>query len=301
MAWFWFALCAASFWALNNVIDQYLAKIHFHGSGPSLIVLSGLVNIPVAGLFFVLNPEVFDVSVLQALAYSGLGALYIACFIPYVTALQGDEAGVSVSIFQLGPVLVLVFGWLILGETVTPWQALAGLAVIVGALGMSLNVKTGVFGWRTVWLMAITTVCLVFYTLGLRAATQTEEWLTVWVWQGAGFVFFGLAGLFISSWRKGLFEVVSKNRKGVLGLSVLIEFSDAAGTACHTLALSLAPAAALVSAVETFQVALVFIYSWIGALIIPACFDRVSVDRLLVWRVSCLLLMAVGIAFLPAD
>ncbi len=119
--------CAASYMLLlKGLSDRYGAW-----SLTALQTFAGAVFfLPGAAPFFRAALEL-DAATLLSLAYLGAGAT-LGAFGLYNWGLSHMPAGKGSSFINLVPVSAALFGWLFLGETLSPVQGMAALAVLIG-------------------------------------------------------------------------------------------------------------------------------------------------------------------------
>jgi len=141
MTWFLLPLLAAALWAVTNHIDKYLLGRYFKSGGiGALVIFSSLAGVIVLPLITVFHPDVFSIKPLLLLLILGNGFLYQLGLLPYLYALQKDEASIVVPLFQITPIFSYILGYAVLGETLTMQQFIGSLLVILGAIGLSLDI-----------------------------------------------------------------------------------------------------------------------------------------------------------------
>lgn len=111
----------------NFITDVYfkgreaIAQRFFHGVG---------ITIFAAVAMLVLNQEFEVIQPLTFFILFGAGILSACSNIPYYKALECDDS-TNLGIFiQLSPIMYLVLGWLLLGETISPLQLVAFLIIL---------------------------------------------------------------------------------------------------------------------------------------------------------------------------
>src|SRR5690349_17719966 len=103
--WYFYALLGPAIWALLNHLDKYLLRRFFEqdAAGPVLVVFTGLAGIVLAVAILLFGSPVFALAPWQAFFLVGAGALLVASYIPYMIALQRDEASIVASLYRLAP------------------------------------------------------------------------------------------------------------------------------------------------------------------------------------------------------
>jgi len=128
MEWAVFALLAALFWAMSNIIDKYvLTKLVKHPVVPLMIL--GIVGFVLSVLiyFFIGFSELSVILMLLGLFN---GALYIVAVFFYYKATQIEEISRLAPLLFTTPIFVMIFGFLFLGELFTTMQY-AGVMLLV--------------------------------------------------------------------------------------------------------------------------------------------------------------------------
>jgi O-acetylserine/cysteine efflux transporter len=140
LAGFVLTLCAASMWALSNIVARRVQQNHADYSPIAFVVWSsGVAILPFVGLSLLFDAPSIRWQWLDARWSSWLAVAYlgwVASIFGYSlwTGLLKRHPANKVAPFSLGvPVVGLTTGMLVLGETITPWQW-AGIALVVAAL-----------------------------------------------------------------------------------------------------------------------------------------------------------------------
>lgn len=140
LAGFVLTLCAASMWAMSNIIARRVQQ-HYKDYSPVAFVVwsSSVAIVPFIALSLVFDAPEIRWQWLDARASSWLAVAYlgwVATVLGYSlwTGLLKRHPANRVAPFSLGvPVVGLTAGMLILGEVVTAWQW-AGITLVVAAL-----------------------------------------------------------------------------------------------------------------------------------------------------------------------
>ncbi|RYX93022.1 MAG: EamA family transporter [Comamonadaceae bacterium] len=134
-------LCAASMWAMSNIVARRAQQSSNDYSPIAFVVWSSSVAIvPFISLAWFFDAEAVRWNWLAARASSWLAVAYLGWMATIVgyslwTGLLKRHPANRVAPFSLGvPVVGLATGMLVLGESITSWQW-AGIALVVAALG----------------------------------------------------------------------------------------------------------------------------------------------------------------------
>ncbi len=262
MTWFAFTIISPILNALVNYIDKYLIEKVVEGRGiGSLIIFSALMGLPVALLILLFGPNVFGISTKNALLIMLNGTFYVAWVLPYLYALQKDEASVVVPlILQLTSVLAFILGFIFLGETLSLRQVIGCLLILIGALGLTLEINSSIGGKST---YKIKSDVLLFSLLSCFFAAVSgvifkfialEEsfWVTSF-WENIGIFISALILLCIPVYKSQFQRVFKKDAVRVFSLNALNESLISVGRTSLNYATLLAPIALVFFVDSGFQ------------------------------------------------
>jgi len=271
MSWFFIALIAPALWSATNHIDKFLLGKYFQQGGEgALLIFScaiALLTAPLVGFF---APHVFSVSSFYAAIMIADGMLYIIALIPYMYAMQRDEASVVVPLFQLVAVFGYFFGLFFLHEQLAVHHVFAVCLVVLGAMFLSIDLggrpklKGKIFG-----LMCLSSVLMAANTgIFKLVAVQSDFWTTLF-WNYVGFIVMGVL-LFggIASYRKQFILVIRQNSAKALGWNGVNEVLNIVAEMAMKFATLLAPLA-LVLVVNGLQPVFVLLYGVFLTLFFP--------------------------------
>ena len=281
MQWFFIALINPIAHAFANHIDKYMISRYIKGGAVgALILFSSLFAIIALPIIFFLHPAVFTISAIKILALMANGALLVLAIIFYFYALDLDEASTVTPLFQIVPVFGFIFGYFILGETLSAMQILGALFIIVGGVILSLKISEQKFKLNKK-LIVLMIVSSLFYALNgviFKSIAINQGFLGSLFWDMSGKLIFGVfIFIFIKSYRKQFIEVIKENRFSVIALGFLTEALATIGEVALVLAVLFAPVA-LVQSVASLQPLFVFIIGILITLFFPK-FGRESLDK----------------------
>ena len=141
MNWFFIALCAPFLLACANHNDKFLLSRYLKEKNiGSIVIFSSLFSGVAIPIVLFIQPDVYDVSLVQGSAVVATGMLSVLAAVCYLYALDLDEASFVTPFYQTVPIFAYFLGYFILGETITLTQGLASFVIIVGALALSFEV-----------------------------------------------------------------------------------------------------------------------------------------------------------------
>lgn len=273
MNWFLIALIPPALWSITNHMDKFLISKYFKGGGVgALMVFSSLIGLLLLPFILIFNPHVFTIAPQNAFLIALNGFLYVAAILPYFYALNKDEASTVVPLFQMIPVLSYVLAFFILGETLSTKQILASTLVVVGAIGISLELSEGkririkkdVLGYMFLssFLFALNFIIFKHFALEL------SFWVSAF-WEYVGFaIFAALLMIFVRSYRRQFVDVMKQNKITVVGLNGLNELINIGAKMSFNFASLLAPVT-LIWVVNGTQPFFVFMYGVILTIFFP--------------------------------
>lgn len=265
MHWFFIALIPPLLWSLVNNIDKFLLSKYLKVEGPgALFVFSsvaGVLALPVAYLF---NQSVTSISFVHSSIlilggiFSGL-ALYF-----YFEAIFDEDASSVVALLQLVPIFGFIFGFILLGETITLKEIIACAILILGALFLTFE-KPADSRFKLKKRLVITILTSSFFfalydTLFKFVAITEDFWISIF-WQNLGLFIVGIFFFFISiTHRKDFLALIKKNGLTILSLNLLNEVLYISGSVIFAYATLLAPIG-LVMSVGSYQPIFVMVVS----------------------------------------
>lgn len=298
--WFFIALGAPLLWAIINYVDKILIGRFFQDKGTGSLkifsAISGMIVMPFIAIF---QPGVLGVSGLNATTMVISGMISVFGMIPYFYALRRDDASLVVPLFQLVPVFNYLYARLFLGEVLTTQQMLAGGLIVLGAVGMSLNIssrRVGIKG-KTFLLMLLSCLLMSLTNVLFKKVGIEESFWTTTFWMYVGYsvsaviLFFG-----IRSYREQ-FLMVFRRFPHVVGINLLNEGVNLVAITLFTYASLLGPLA-LVSLVNGFQPLFVLVIGLIITLRLPKLLTEKISRPEVFQRVIAIMIMLIGTYFL---
>lgn len=255
--WFFLGLVGPFLYALTNHIDKHLLSTYFKEDGVlTLIMYSAMLALCVVPIAFVFDSSVLDMETGNVLVLAGVAVLDVILLWAYLSALNEDEPTVVIIFYSLVPVLGLIFGYFILGETISSMQLTAMAIVIAGATIITIEfVSGGAFQlkWKTIGYMLIACTCWALETTVFKmVALEEKVWRSLF-WECLMLGVFGICIFVLSrKYRHAFLKQFRKNSKAVVSLNVLNEGLYTVGNIAVAFASMLAPVA-LVLLLNAFQ------------------------------------------------
>ncbi|NCO02671.1 MAG: EamA family transporter [Alphaproteobacteria bacterium] len=300
MSWMILASIPPLLWSFSNHIDEYLSKNHFTSSPFLMIVAACLIQIIPGVAILSFHQQAFDLSLSLIMILCALGVFSILCFVPYIKAIQIDGASVAVPIYQTIPVFTFFLAWVFLGETVSLFKIAAAFLIVSAAFAITWNFQTKSISYKTLYLMFLSSFGLGIYNVISRYYLKDGvDWLSMLGWSFIGTAIFGfIAVAVVKTWRNNLYLIVRTGGKHVLILFFIQLALDIAAFSLFIVALSLAPAAGLVSTMNGLQPFYIMVVAALGGYFLPQFFPKAASGKTLVWRLLCVVMLFIGVAVL---
>ena len=289
MTWLLLTLVSPTLNALVNFIDKYMLERVMKGRGiGSLTIISSLMGLPIALLILLVNPQVFTISLGHALLMVLNGLFYILWVLPYLYALDKDEASIVMPLFQLASVMSFILAYIFLGETLTITQMLGCVLVLAGGVGISLEKVEGKVKVKTAVLGLVLLSCFFIAVSGVifkYIALEETFWVTSF-WETIG-IFLSTIPLFaVKSYRTQFAKVIKSNGPKVLLITTGSELLVAAGRLALNLATLLVPISLVYFVDSGFSPFFVLVYGIVLTRLFPRFvkekIDRVSIAKKLI-------------------
>lgn len=276
MEWFLYGLIPPLLYAVTNVIDKNLLEKYFpeENGATTLLMFSALMSILVVPIAFFADTSVLEVSPQNAAVLAFVAALDIVLIWAYLKALQQDDTTTVIVFYQSMPVMALVLGFVILGETITGRQGFAMAIIIVGTALVSFERKTdGETGFnlkrKTVFYMGIACLAWSLETVVFKAVALEESVWRSLFWEHVMLaVIVAIIALVAPKQRRAFVDRFRKHSRGIITLNVANEAIYMTGNVIVSFVAMLAPVA-LILLMQTYQAIFVFAIGICLAILLP--------------------------------
>lgn len=278
------ALIAPLLYAFSNHIDKILLERYFKEGGVgTLMLFSSLLSLLALPVIFFLDPTVFQTDVVEIGILAVVGMLNLLLLWAYFQAMSNDEPTVVIIFYQLVPVIGLVMGYFVLGETITGIQTVAMVLVVVGATVMTIATDEDgkiVLRLKTIALMLVASFCWAGELTLFKMVALEENVLRSLFWEGFWLMIFGVV-LFttVGHYRRSFLKALKVNSAPILGLNVLNESFYIVGNAAASFVVVLIPVA-LNLLMNSFQPFFVFLIGILLNWFMPGASTEASGSRL---------------------
>ncbi|MBX4198974.1 EamA family transporter [Candidatus Parcubacteria bacterium] len=302
MHWFFIALAAPALWSVSNHIDKFVISNYFSGKGVgSLVLFTALGGSLVAILIAIFSNASFNLGSAHILVIALSGAILVAAFIPYLHALEIDEASYVTALFQMIPVFGYVLAFLFLGENLSVAQTIGSALIIGASIFMSLDLSEHIrIRMKPLLLMMLSSLMISLNALLFKVIALDESFWGTAFWEYVGAGVFGLL-LFVlyPLYRTQFLATLTRSRFTVLGLNTFSECLNIGAKLLANFASLLAPLA-LVWVVNGFQPLIVFLYGVILTLFIPKWGTENLSAKVILQKLTGMAVIFVGVALLFA-
>lgn len=300
--WITLTFSAVFLWSLVNIADNYLVERNKKLGHPigSLVIFSSLFGFIAAAamMIFLKMPLALPLREILILLIAGL--CNVSWLIFYFKALPDEDVSTVVPWFLTAPFFAYVLGYVLLGEKLGAYQILGGLIIIAGGLVLSIKKKERGYGmrWKLILNMTIASFLIaVWGTLFKFVARDNGFWASSF-WEHVGLGIGGLLiVLFIASYRKGFSEILRKDGRRFLSVSLFSESATIVGNLLANYAVLLVPLS-MVYLLEVAQPAVVFALALICTAFFPRILKEDVSARNVIQKVVSIIIMITGAWFL---
>jgi drug/metabolite transporter (DMT)-like permease len=230
--WLLYAFSGPLLWAISTHIDKFLVDKYFRHSDTAVLMVFtaflGVFALPVIWLF---EPTVLALPWLATGVMTVSGILYMGAMLFYLRAIQSEEASVVAPLFQANTLFTFALGLILLHEMPHWPQILGAAAIVIGAIGLSLDSKLrpGKFKPRLVLLMCAATFVLALSSVVFKIFAIHDEFWSTTFWTFVGEGLFGVAILAMPKYRKQFVHLFRKNPGAVMGVNAANELINLGG------------------------------------------------------------------------
>lgn len=244
MTWLPLALAAPALITVVNFVDKYLLESHIrdHRALPIFAGLFGalasLVLLP-----FVAADVALPTTTIVILLIAGMSVIAGAVF--YFNAISRDQASTIILIFQVTPLLTLILGWALLGETIGGWQLVGFFLILAAAAALSIQPGAGRLRISlTAWLMFAAALTVAARSILVRTIPISPPFSAILIYTGFGQGIGAVLLYLVSATRRHAFhETLATTGKAPLAALGANEIFFLIGSALGNLAITLGPAA----------------------------------------------------------
>jgi drug/metabolite transporter (DMT)-like permease len=185
MHWIILALMVPAFYAVANILDNFLSDKQFKNP-VSLIVYSSLFNLIFIPLALSDNgtwPQISTIPIILILGFINIGYLY-----PYYRGLQSDDTSIAISFFALSRILIPIWAFFLIDERLELKHYFGMILIIVSTAALSLKWDKSQFRFsKAFWYIGLAAFLISFeavlfkylYDRGVSVGTAVGGEMTV--------------------------------------------------------------------------------------------------------------------------
>lgn len=297
--WAIYAIGASFLWALVNVADKYLVSKYAADteSSGALVLFSSLIGVFIAAGIGTFVSGVWGTPFYDKLLLMLSGAMSVVWIIFYLRSLEIEDVSMVVPWFLTAPIFGYIFGFLFLGETLTNFQKIGSLIVLLGLalLNVDLSAKNK-FRLNSRVTLYMTIACIIVSLQGIvfKYVTVVDDFWKSSFWEYAGLGLTGvLVYIFVHSYRKQFNHLLKNGGKLITSLNISSELVSVGGNLMSGFALLLAPVT-LVYLFGSFQPAFVLMLTVLGTIFFPGVVKENIDKRVLAPKAFAILVTIVG-------
>lgn len=272
--WITLTFIAVILWSLVNIADNYLVERNKKFGHPigSLVIFSSLFGFIAALVlfFFVKTPLLLPMK--ETLILLAAGLCNVSWIIFYLKALPDEDVSTVVPWFLTAPFFAYILGYFILGESLNTEQIIGGLIIIFGGLILSVKKHEVGYGmrWKLIAHMTLASLLIAIWGILFKFVARDSGFWVSSFWEHIGL---GVGGifiiLFVRSYREGFLDILKKDAKRVLVISLFSESATIVGNLLANYAILLVPIS-MVFLLEVVQPAVVFILGLLCTVFAPS-------------------------------
>lgn len=304
MSWFLIALGAPILWAIVNIADDYLVSKYSQKekerSSGGLVLFSSLIGLVVAFFIFIFINGVWAIPFIDKVLLFITGGLTIVWIILYLYALEIEDISAIVPWFLVVPIFGYFLGYVFLGETLTKYQIIGTIIVLLGALINSIDFSEGKrkIKKRPVFYMVFACIAIAMSGVIFKFVTIEGNFWVSSFWEYFGLGVFGvIIYMFVPKYRKEFHYMRKIGGIKILSVNIISEMMSIIGNLMTNFALLLAPVT-MVYLVSSFQPAIVLILTIVGTKFLPHIIKENISHRVLIPKILAIIVMIVGSFFL---
>ncbi len=296
---------AALLWGITINLDKFMLNgIDKSASSlKTLLVFStlvaGLVISPIWLIVCKFSVSISLVSLISILMASFICFLGI-CF--YFKALEKNDASIVTIMFQLIPVFSYALAFVLFKESLSITQVVGSIIIILSAVFISFDFehKNSKNKFKALLLMTLSSLCYAIYYILFDIAIRNSAYTSCAFWYQIGLLIIGIVLICIKSYRMTFIKAIKNNGKKYFSLNITNEILNLVASLLVNFANVTIPIA-LANISNGFQVIFVFLLGALGTKLLPKYFKENLNKKVLLQKISCILLSIIGLGIIFID
>jgi len=292
-----FSILSPAIYGINNYIDKFFLT-KYNISPVVISIYTGIYGF-LFGIIILFLTGVYSADLKSLLIIISSGFFANINVLPYLKALENDEASRIAPLLQFIPIFVLILSFIFLGEMMQIKQYVGSLLIIVGAFLISLQkLDFKVFNLRpSFWYAMLSSflfgVSMVLYKFGVQ---EIPFWHTL-PYEGFGMA---LGAIAICLYRNNKKNFINETKKFNKNVYILISVSEAIYLLAQYTAYFAASliSVSIVNVLGGFQPVFVLIYGIILSLWFPQILKEVVSKKIIVQKIVSIAIIITGLYFI---
>lgn len=302
MSWLVFSITGTLLSAMVNFVDKYLVEKHLKDARV-MVIYSAIASAFLGTVLFVITGmHVPSVNVLFQLFLAGI--FVISATFVYFNVISRDHVSFVVLFFQVLPIFVLVEGFLILGDRLSPSQLLGSILIIASTSALVwTDHSDSSFAWRvskrSILSMLVFDTLWALSILCIKLASTQVSFVQILTYQHIGVA---LGGMVIFCFAKPIRSAFITSLRSLPRPVLATIFCNegillVAAKTCLDYAYTIGMIG-LVSLVDSMQILFVVIIGFLLTRMAPTIFKENTQPRFVFRKIVYILFMIVGVTMI---
>ena len=296
------SLLASILWGITNHIDKFMLVGTEDNKNiiKVLVVFSSLIaGIILTPFWLILSHFNVSISFISLISVFLASLVYIIACVLYFKAMEENDASIVIVMSQMIPVFSYILALILFKENLTINQIIGSIVIVLSAVIISFdfNEKNNKKKFKALVLMSISSFIYSTYFILFDIAIRNSSYYSCAFWYQIGLLMIGLVLLLIKQFRDPFIIMIKKYGKRYF---ILNTTNEALNLISHLLVnyANLIIPIALVTVLNGFQSAFVFIFGVIGTIIFPKYIKEDLSKNNVIQKILCIILSIVGLIIL---
>lgn len=290
---------ASFLWGITNHIDKFMINgIDESGNNlKTLMVFSTLIaGFVLSPIWLIVSKFSISINLFSLITMLASSLVYILATYFYFIALDKNDASIVVVMFQMIPVFSYILALLFFKENLTVSQITGAIIITLSAIIISFDFeeKNNKSKWKALLLMALSSLCYAIYFVLFDVAVRHSSYNSCVFWYQIGLLLIGIILICIKSYRTTFLKAVKNNGKTYFLLNITNEVLNLVANFLVNFATITIPIA-IANVLNGFQGAFVFLLGIIGMKLLPKYFKENLSKKVVLQKVSCIVLSVIGL------
>lgn len=293
------SIFASFLWAITNHIDKFMINgIDESGSSlKTLMIFSTLIaGLIISPIWLIISRFSVSINLFSLVIILISSLVYILATYFYFIALDKNDASIVVVMFQMIPVFSYILALIFFNETLTVSQIIGAIIIILSAIIISFDFeeKNNKSKFKALLLMTLSSLCYAVYFVLFDVAVRHSSYNSCVFWYQVGLLFIGIILICIKSYRTTFMKAVKNNGKTYFSLNIINEVLNLIANFFVNFATITIPIA-IANVLNGLQGAFAFILGIIGMRLLPKYFKEKLSKKIVLQKISCIVLSIIGL------